>query len=204
MGSRPLIRWLVLAVAVSVCPATAAIETWPALYNVYDVASGDVLNVRTHPNASSEVIANLAPNATNIEVIDVDEDHLWGLINTPEGSGWVSLRFMEKHPRWVGSFPPITTCLGTEPFWSMTRTSSQTKLDYFDEVLETAPTTDGFVSQNRYDHFGLIIGESHAFITEGMCSDGMSDNLYGLTIEIFTHVEGNPAFLAGCCSITPH
>lgn len=197
-------RWVALIFALCASQAVAAIETWPALYDVQDVALDDMLNVRTHPNASSEIIATLAPNATSIEVIDVDEDHLWGLINTPEGFGWVSLQFMEKHPRWAGSFPPVTACFGTEPFWSMTRTQSQTKLDYFGEVLEAAPTTDGFVSQNRYYHFGLVIGDSRAFITENVCSDGMSDNLYGLTIEIFTRVEGNPAFLAGCCTIAPH
>ena len=86
----------------------------------------------------------------------------------------------------------------------MGRTPAQTSLDHFGGILESVPSSEGFVSQNRPDHFGMVIGDSHAFITESLCSDGISDNWYGLTIEMFSHVNCNTVLLSGCCSIAPN
>ena len=198
-----MIRWAIFIFTIWVSSAFAAIETWPALYDVKNVAADDMLNVRSMPNASAEIIGTLPFDATNIEVVEVDDERLWGRVNIPEGSGWVSLRFMEKHPRWAGSFPPITACYGAEPFWDLTHTPARTELKHFGDIVEDVSETSEMTSQVRFDHFGMIIGNSRAFITENQCSDGMSDNLYGLTIDIFTQIDGNAALLSGCCTIQP-
>ena len=196
-------RWAILIFTMWVSSAFAAIETWPALYDVENVAADDMLNVRNMPDASAEIIGTLSFDATNIKVVEVDDERLWGRVNIPEGSDWVSLRFMEKHPRWSGSFPPVTSCFGTEPFWDLTRTPARTELKLFGDTLENVSETHELTSQVRLDHFGMAIGNSRAFITENQCSDGMSDNLYGLTIDVFTQIDGNPALLSGCCTIQP-
>jgi len=198
-----LIRWAIFIFTIWASSTVAAIETWPALYDVKNVAADDVLNVRSMPNASAEIIGTLPFDATNIEVVEVDDERLWARVNISDGSGWVSLRFMEKHPRWAGSFPPITACFGAEPFWDLTHTPNQTELRDSGDTLERVSETYERRSQVRSDHFGMIIGNSRAFLTENQCSDGMSDNVYGLTIDIFTQIDGNPALLSGCCTIQP-
>ncbi len=198
-----MIRWVALTMFIWASPTFAALETWPALYNVQGVATNDALNVRRLPDVTSEIIGTLAYDAKNIEVVDVDDEREWGRVNIGDGSGWVSLRFMERDPRWAGSFPPITACYGTEPFWNLTRTTAQTDLEYFNDVIESVSETLDFTSQNRVDRFGMIIGNSSAFIMEGSCTDGMSDRYYGLSIEVMTEISGAPAMLSGCCTIQP-
>lgn len=167
------------------------------------VASDDVLNVRAGPSASADIIGSLAYDATDVEVVDVDEDRQWGLVNIGEQSGWVSLRFIERQPRWAGSFPEITTCFGTEPFWTLTFDSTGGTLDRLGYDLLSFPSPQRVASENRVDRFTFVSQPVLGTLLEEQCSDGMSDRTYGLSIEVLTGSTRELQQLSGCCSIQP-
>ena len=74
----------------------ARAETLPALHNVTGVSAGDVLNVRAEPTAGASVIATLAPDAADVEV--VEQRGNWGLVNAGEVAGWAYLKGREGGP----------------------------------------------------------------------------------------------------------
>ena len=95
-------------------------QTLPALYDVTGVEADDSLNVRTAPDATSNIVATIHSTGTNIEVIAINDTQGWGLVNIGEQSGWTSLRYLERQPNQdTGDFPAITDCYGTEPFWNI-------------------------------------------------------------------------------------
>lgn len=100
-------------------PTSATTEGWPALFDVVGVSFDDVLNVRSSPDPDAEIIGDLAPSSKDVEVVRPDDTGNWGLVNSGEGTGWVSLAFLARQPgAWSGQFPDRAQCFGTEPFWS--------------------------------------------------------------------------------------
>ena len=84
---------LVLTLALS-GPALATQEyILPTLFDVARVAADDVLNIRAEPDASAPIIGTLAFDATHVEV--VEQRAGWSRVNTGEGSGWVSDRYLD-------------------------------------------------------------------------------------------------------------
>jgi len=192
-----LIGWILLAT-----PAWATVDGWPALHDVIDVESGDVLNVRAAPSAAADIIGTLEYNSTGIEVIRPDEDFEWGLVNMGEHAGWASLRFLVPQPgQWHGSYPDFAWCGGTEPFWSLTRTDGRIKLARIDD--------DDIVSTLEWEASTFNHRERHAFRASGItgvlslqaCDDGMSDMEFG--IELNLTLDREPTLYHGCCSLAP-
>jgi uncharacterized membrane protein len=209
-------KWLfVICALLFALPASATTIGWPALYDVSDVAADDVLNVREAPNAGAAIIGTLSPNATNIEIIRVDEDENWGLINTGEQSGWVSLRFMTRLPdQWDGHLPRIAQCFGTEPFWSF-RIIGDGIAEWSTPESTVAMTVDANIgSANRYNTFATVgtftqaphMSQPFSYVlrTES-CNDGMSDRNYGYSIDFLMHPSASTdgALLSGCCTLSP-
>ena len=118
-----MIRLFFILTAIGLAPpAAATTDAWPALYDVINVESDDVLNVRAGPGSSFDVVGTLDHDAVNVEVIRPDESFEWALINIDEGTGWVSLSFIVPQPgQWDGFYPEFKWCGGTEPFWSLLR-----------------------------------------------------------------------------------
>jgi len=209
-------RWLAAAVvalaAALASPANATQEGWPALFDVAGVAPNDRLNIRAAPSASAARIGSLAPDATGVEVIRPDDRLRWGLVNTGEGTGWVSLAYLARRAgQWDGALPRIARCFGTEPFWSI--------------QLEWEGERDGALSFKALDEperqFGVlrVTGSQnsrnrHALVSSGeagtltllvrgaMCSDGMSDRAYGLEVDALLEDGEGLRMLSGCCSLS--
>lgn len=226
-----MIRWaLLVALTMLASPVWAAVDGWPALYDVVGVGSDDVLNVRAEPSAEAEIIGTLEYDATGIEVIKSNDQNKWGLVNTGERSGWVSLRFMQRHdgnwydetpanPPKMGATSRVKYCFGTEPFWSL-------KFDGFVVDLSglEAPDAKALVigrlnATNRTDRFSQVMRFYHkpsqtnftwiTVVRPEQCSDGMSDRAYGIGIDalMVNESETDPSrgrsFVTGCCSIAP-
>ena len=211
-----MIRVLCLLIAMA-APAYATQDGWPALYNVSGVAADDVLNIRSAPGTSGNVIGSIAADAENIEVMrDNDGRGTWGLVNTSEGTGWVSLAFMARQPnQWAGQMPDIRQCFGTEPFWSLTHSGATVTLTTPEGPTRTGLVSGRFRSGNRIDRFVYngsffpiddnIVDITLLIRTES-CSDGMSDRAYGLTVDMFLSGGTDPepvGLYSGCCSIAP-
>lgn len=195
-----VVFWLFLARAVWA-------DAFPAFFNVTGVAVEDVLNVRASPSTSASIIAKLSHDDQNIEVVRHDPDGEWGLVNIGETAGWVSLRFLERASGQVDDqLPRPLICTGTEPFWSLQIGNSNAA-----ELLRPGDTPVGITlldpvtASNRTDRYA-IFGQSeesvYTFIFHrNMCSDGMSDRAYGLSVDLFLTEKSGVNYVTGCCSL---
>ncbi|WP_111557944.1 SH3 domain-containing protein [Paracoccus sediminilitoris] len=193
-----------LALMLSATPALATQEyILPTLFDVTRVAPDDVLNIRADPNGSAPIIGTLAPEATRVEV--VEERRGWGRVNTGEGSGWVSMQFMHyRTDVWEeNALPAGWQCFGTEPFWTV--------IPQGDQLVTAMPgLPDDMRPLRAVLSTGVFRDPTRAVTAPGMtltttpqiCSDGMSDRLFGL--QALVVIDGDShTLLRGCCSIHP-
>lgn len=200
---------LALCAALAGTPALATQDAFPALYSVKDVASNDVLNIRAEPDAKAEIIASLPWDARDIEVVELAPRADWGRVNVGEGSGWVSLRFMRRHPgQFFGAFPEIARCAGTEPFWGLSRDGKGYSFSAPDAPKVRFEATWQGSSLGRRDRHAMTLrggrADGTAVISYQACTDGMSDRRYGLSMDLI--LEGGPdgpALYSGCCTLQP-
>lgn len=201
-----MMRALLIVLALLAGPVQA--QSLPALYNVSAVAENDTLNVRSGPGTAHEVIGELPPNATDIEVVDINAEGDWGLINLHEQSGWVAMRYMTLGPGQPDGLPRALSCYGTEPFWSFSLVSDR---DAEFSRPGQDPVTFGSVqtvaSANRTDRHALFADGGSMVITamvgRNLCSDGMSDRTYGLGIDLLVTDKAEVHVYSGCCSVAP-
>ncbi len=192
-----------LAVLFCLLPLAALGQGLPALYAVTGVASDDVLNVRADPRAAAPLVAALAPDARNVEVLRIENG--WGRISLGEAAGWVSMRYLAAQPGGGSdAFPPRLACHGTEPFWSLALTP--------DAVTFATPegstllhVQERLTSRNHTRRFALMAGSPAMFvtatITPAQCNDGMSDAEFGLAISAVTRMPDGYSLLSGCCTL---
>lgn len=181
----------------------------PALYSVSDVGKNDVLNIRSAPSAGSPTIGSLPSNAANVEVVETDATGRWGRINTGEGTGWIALRFATRQS---GQDATNTTrCFGTEPFWSLDL-GSDARLTRLNASVETRVigSVQHLRAAGRSDRFGIVARSQEqgpvltGVLRRELCSDGMSDRLYGLGVDLVIIEAGAVEQIAGCCTIAPN
>ncbi|MEO0782325.1 MAG: SH3 domain-containing protein [Pseudomonadota bacterium] len=198
-------RWLCFLLLM--IPAVASAQNLPALYDVDGVAQSDTLNVRAGPSTEFDVIDTLSANAEDVEVVDVNASGEWALIIVEEQAGWVALRFLKRQPRQSDAgLPQAFTCYGTEPFWSFnvaqdqSATFSEPDQDTEIDALVVVP------SRNRTDRYALFGdgGEKifTTFVAKNQCNDGMSDRVFGLSIDLLVTGEAGVSVYSGCCSVS--
>lgn len=189
-------------------PAAATPEyVLPTFFDVIGVDADDVLNIRARPSAKSEIIGTLAPDATQIEVLE--ETYIantpWYRVNTGESSGWISGHYATpRYDVWeYGELPASFQCFGTEPFWNLRQDAGDIVLTRPDHQPERQTIRSVLGT-------GMFRDPMRAILTEGMtvtatvqaCSDGMSDRHFGLEAHVILH-DAEPQMLSGCCSIQP-
>ena len=193
---------LAALLALLASPALSTTDGWPALYDVTGVAADDVLNIRSEPGTSSEVIGTLAHDAKGIEVIKPNDDHTWGLVNLYEFSGWVSLDFLVRHPgQWDGQYPQVTSCYGTEPFWNITLEKDRIAFSGLDLDPVEAPMEWTLETLNHRGRFSFRAGPMVGVFGLENCNDGMSNSEFGIEINLIRLDQ--PYHYQGCCSIQP-
>lgn len=202
---RGVALWLALA-----APALATVEGWPALHDVTGVGTGDVLDIRAAPATASEIVGSLAPDAKDIEVLEVNRAETWGRVNAGEATGWVAMDFLVRQPgQWAGRAPARAICIGTEPFWSLALEDEVATFETPDSLPLAFIRRSELGSRNRIDRFANVyendLGGLVATLRNTACSDGMSDRAYGWEIDVLHVVAGagNAQLFSGCCSISP-
>ncbi|MCR8724420.1 COG3650 family protein [Frigidibacter sp. ROC022] len=177
----------------------ARAQDLPAFYDVIGVALDDVLNIRTGPSASSEIIGSLGPTERAVEVVAFSGGG-WAQVNTAERSGWVSARFLVPARQWSWRSPETAlTCFGTEPFWSLRIDGDMAQLTSPDGTAPLMPILGRGASASRPAFLGLQFDGAVGFIRAEACSDGMSDRNYALSIGLVWFTGGRS--LSGCCSL---
>ena len=198
---------LALAAWALALPAGAA--DLPALHAVTGVGSGDVLNIRAAPSAGAARLGALAPDARDVEVVELSPDGRWGRVNAGEGSGWVSLRYLaaQPGPAWHEMRTPLA-CYGTEPFWALaadpaagTATLERPGEDPAALRIDWSAPAAGRGGILGWSLSGAARG--FAVLRAGPCSDGMSDRVMGLSLELFLNGPEGPAGHSGCCRLVP-
>lgn len=176
-------------------------EEFPAAYAVTGVASDDVLNIRTAPDAAAPIIGALAPDTSFVEVIAVTNG--WALVNTDGQSGYASLRFLKREPgpEWSALETPLT-CLGTEPFWSLKIDPGAGTTTYQTPEMPK-PLTSAMTGRwpaASWDRTAAVgLADGLAVMTGAECSDGMSDRAYGIAVDLFRMGPDGGSRLRGCC-----
>lgn len=197
----------VLSILTALLLATAATaQDFPALYRVTGVAVNDVLNIRAEPSARTPIVGSFAPDQTGIEVVGLSEDRRWGLVRSDEGVGWSAMRFLsrERADGWQDGQQHLT-CAGTEPFWRLDLFLPTNRAEFHDidsggfEVRTNAPD----LNRTRFPATLAMtfVGARQGFaaIRQGICSDGMSDRLFGLEVQVYW--LDDPQGLSGCCNL---
>ena len=180
-----------------------AAQEFPALYSVTGVAADDVLNIRSAPSASTDIIGTLAPDQAGIEVVAADGSGKWGLVNSGERSGWAALRYLARITTEDGlALPRRLSCFGTEPFWILAVTQEEAAV-YTTPGGQTRLKAGRLLpSRNHIGHYLLPLeGGTGAVIRRSACSDGMSGRTFGLSVDLL-QLEA-PALQSGCCSLAP-
>ena len=186
-------------------PARAQEE--PRLYDVIGVSADDVLNLRSAPSPTAPVVGVLSADATGIEVTARTATRRWGRVNTGDGVGWASLRFLQarERPLDAHNLPVGLRCFGTEPFWSLDNSPEglrYTDLNGSDRVysVQVAPGTGAPDDLRRMVQMTGPDGAALAYIYPNQCSDGMSERRYALSIGL--SIANDAALRAGCCTLT--
>jgi uncharacterized membrane protein len=205
-----MIRFALALVIGCLSTLPIAAQEYPALHNVMGVASNDVLNIRSAPTASAAIIGFLEPHQNRVEVIASDSSGKWGLVNTNETAGWVSLRYMDRaQPEYWLDLEQQLSCSGTEPFWSLHLDSSRAYLDINGNAADYAlrshsraenrNSKSGFDARSNSDPRSSLAG----IISAQSCSDGMSDQEYGISVDLMLLQNADLKVLTGCCSLQP-
>jgi len=198
-------RWLAGALLLIWPLSLTAQEALPALYDVARVAADDVLNVRAEPGASAPIVGTLAPDQNGVEVVERNADGTWGRILIAEGTGWVSLAYLDRQAGQEG-FPAVHSCTGTEPFWGLWPESGGWLYSSPDGPDHSLDEVWGDRSVSRTDRYGLVLGwediSASVVLRRELCSDGMSDRLYGLSADVLMTEGGQTRLLTGCCRVS--
>ena len=187
---------------------SAHAQEYPALFNVTGVPAGDVLNVRAGPGVDHPIIGTLARNATEVEVVGVNEARDWARVSMGESSGWSSARFLTRTgPSWDQGLPAPLYCSGTEPFWTYDRLIGGGNWSDFQTPNQPyAEMWSGSAAGRGPSMFAIELDSGTstmtAFIRRGICSDGMSDRDYGLIAQFVRRANGQTVLLDGCCSLS--
>lgn len=192
-------------------PAMAEVS-YPALHDVAGVAAGDMLNVRTEPDAGSPTIGSLSPDLSGVEVVAVSPDGKWGRVNLGETSGWAALKFLrpQDNPPWWAMARGLQ-CGGTEPFWSLSldpdgRQITLSSPEAGTTMMDISALWPGQPGQPVVVAQFAGMGQAGvALVRAELATDGMSDRIYGLSLNLFlTAPDGTaqPA-LRGFCALAP-
>ncbi len=195
-----------------ICAASAAFATEEPTpeplqtYRVIDVPEGDTLNIRAQPDASSQIIGTLRPDADDVIVAGTRMElagSVWWQIVSDDGLGWVNARYLapDETPSSDDAMFPLR-CAGTEPFWTLSIGGEQA---VFETPVENDPTwTAGPMTRA----VGLVgryavrlesedgIGQVAAWRNHRYCTDGMSD--IGFPYEAMVIAPDGTVF-GGCC-----
>lgn len=191
-----------------VTPSGAQGVTNPEYFKVTNVAADDVLNVRMAPDASSQILGSLRPDAFPVEVFERQGD--WGRIVFQEANGWVSMNFLSPLalPVVPGTrLPSGLVCGGVEPFWSVEVVGTD-KLAFESlagniGITFNVTESGGFEGRPNADFIWARDNGNDAatVIRREICSDGASDRDYPMSIDFLIRGGGSASALDGCCSV---
>lgn len=194
-------------------PATTSMSR---VYAVSKVAPDDGLNMRTQPGTGGSVVAVLPANAKGLVGLGQEQksgNSVWVKVAWAGRQGWVNKYYLREDvdtvdynpakPKHVVKPEVVMQCGGTEPFWSMSVSEREMKVNIMGGAQFTVPVTMRQQSANSTT-IAVVAGargntSTTAFLEKVEdCSDGMSDKNYPYTV---TAVLNGQKVMSGCCSL---
>lgn len=184
----------------------------PATFTVTGVSAGDKLWVRKAPQATAGRVGGLKPGA--VVTVDGRASGNWGKITLNGQIGYINMSYLTRAAVngssstgasvTANGFPLGLTCRGTEPFWTLDigqdRSFQYTSLiNGPDPVRHLAIATPAL--SGGYP-FAFAAHPLSGTINQQVCSDGMSDISYTMSIQM-NRPSGNGSVdaLYGCCNV---
>lgn len=193
-----------LLILILLCAGPVNAETYPGSFFVTGVANDDTLNIRSAPDASSDIIGTYGPYTLNIEVLRTSPDGKWGLVGLGERNGWTAMRFLEQSDHQdPNTFPRPLSCFGTEPFWSLNVT---VRGDEYQEMGDTRRDIEMIAERTATNGAMAVFEEGPTLnrtliVKTGYCSDGMSDREFGWQATLFNDAPDGSTVQTGCCTL---
>lgn len=203
-------------------PANLAATTGAApasnsrVYAVFKVAPDDGLNMRTQPGTGGSVVAVLPANAKGLVGLGQEQksgNSVWVKVAWAGQQGWVNKYYLREDVDTVDYNPAkpkpivkpevVMQCGGTEPFWSMSVSEREMKVNIMGGAQFTVPVNMRQQSANSTTIAVVAGARGNASTTAFLekvedCSDGMSDKNYPYTV---TAVLNGQKVMSGCCSL---
>lgn len=202
-------RWCLICLTLVLFPISSLAQQLPALFSVANIKEDEFLNIFAEIDRNSEVIATFPWDARDIEITALNETGDWGQININERAGWVEMQFLEEQFLAGSSLlPRPLICFGNEPFWTLdVGLTPFAELGWLDGETVRFSGLHTISSASREGRYMMIAennGKSlHGFVERKTCSDGMSDRVYGLDMNLLVRDGRETRYFAGCCSISP-
>lgn len=176
----------------------------PGIFSVFGVAADDVLNIRSAPQASAQVVHQVT-NGVPIEVLGMASGK-WAKVQLGDTIGYAHMNYLKRGGGTTNmfGFQLDTECIGTEPFWRMTfDTDNMVRMTMMGEVATAAPLTTTTYSQTPTGYrYTFDAAPYSGQVNMEICSDGMSDNTYPMSILLTTpNTDGTPYTVHGCCRL---
>ncbi len=180
----------------------------PGVFSVSGITAGDRLWVRDAPHAGGHQIGSLHPGS----VINVDgrASGNWGQVTHNGQIGYINMRFLTRMAENASSttangFPLGLSCRGTEPFWTL-EIGNDRQFQY--TALVGGPDPARWLAMATPAPSGgyPFTFKAHpmtGIINQETCSDGMSDTLYHMSIQLNrpSGNNGHSERLFGCCNM---
>lgn len=179
----------------------------PALFEV----SAEGLAIHAGPNQSSRILGDA--RETVIEAVAQSADGLWLMVNVDEQVGWLPSDELKRlGPDWQAGLPDPIFCFGTEPFWSLRQNGTTVRFDDTVVAVGLEPTAGSPRNEVTGQEFSITystgtLGSTPAYqffqgsIRREVCSDGMSDRAYGISIRLTRIDSQSGATFNGCCTL---
>jgi|GEM_PF-896756 uncharacterized membrane protein len=204
------------AATVNATTGAAPAASASRVYAVFKVAPDDGLNMRTQPGTGGSVVAVLPANAKGLIVLSQEHktgNSVWVKVAWAGYQGWVNKYYLREDVDTVNYNPGKTKpavkpevvmqCGGTEPFWSMSISEREMKVNILEGAQFSIPVNMRQQSANSTTIAVVAGTRGNATTTAFLekvenCSDGMSDKNYPYTI---TAVLNGQQVMSGCCAI---
>lgn len=184
-------------------------ESFPTYAQVIGVAPNDALNLRAGPSAAAPILGVLPPGAAGVQITGRSPDGGWLRLNAGETMGWASARYLQlaQMPAWWSERVPLA-CGGVEPFWSLSYAPGALHFDTadgaaLDLVIDWGGPIAGGMAQTLGWKLSAPQTEGFAVLRGGDCSDGMSERVEAIGIDLFLRGAAGEAWLTGCCALAP-
>lgn len=202
-----------LSTNTAAAPATTSMSR---VYAVSKVAPDDGLNMRTQPGTGGNVVAVLPANAKGLIGLGQEQksgNSIWVKVAWAGRQGWVNKYYLREDvdtvdynpakPKPVVKPEVVMQCGGTEPFWSMSVSEREMKVNIMGGAQFTVPVNMRQQSANSTTIAVVAGARGNASTTAFLekvedCSDGMSDKNYPYTV---TAVLNGQKVMSGCCSL---